>query len=240
MLPHAPLLLPEVTAVPHAREIVSAARSIVYPDTDVTVVVSGHGRSSGVYEGMRGSLAGFGLPDPAWEASAAPDVARDVAAEWGKPTLGEEVDHGVLVPLRLGPVRGPFVGVSLQETTGPAGAEVESAVADARTLASSLAALPARVSVIASAHTAASLTPRAPLTERPEGRVLDDAILDVLRSDVGKLAELPAEMWAAGGSCGSGPLTVLGLLFTGSRATVHAYAYPVGVGYLVATVDHEA
>jgi hypothetical protein len=240
VLPHAPLLLPEVTAVPYAREVVEAARSQIFPDTDVTIVVSGHGRASGVYEDVRGSLAGFGLPEPVWEAPAAPDVARALALRWGKPKLGDEVDHGVFVPVRLATLRGPFVGVGLRETTGPGAAGVESAMAEGRTLASSLAALPGRVAVVASAHTAASLTPRAPLTERPEGRTLDDAVLDALRSDVGKLAEIPAQMWSAGGSCGSGPLTVLGLLFAGARATVHAYDYPVGVGYVVATVDHDA
>jgi hypothetical protein len=240
VLPHAPLLLPEVTAVPHAREVVAGARSHILPAADVTIVVSGHGRVSGVYQDVRGSLTGFGLSDPVWESPAAPDVARGLAAEWGKPILGDEVDHGVLVPIRLGTMVGPFVGVCLRETTGPGASGVESAVAEAHTLVSSLAALPGRVAVVASAHTAASLTPRAPLTERPEGRVLDDAILDALGSDVGKLAEIPARMWRAGGSCGSGPLTVLGLLFIGARATVIAYAHPVGVGYLVARVDQEA
>jgi aromatic ring-opening dioxygenase LigB subunit len=94
------------------------------------------------------------------------------------------------------------------------------------------------VGFIASAHTAASLTPKAPLALRPEGKELDDLILDCLATDCGSLARVDPELWKEAGACGAGPLTAFGALFEGRRADVLAYDHPFGVGYLVASVSY--
>jgi hypothetical protein len=237
VLPHAPILLPDVTEVVHANDVVSAAR-VAVPRADATViVVSPHGKRSGVYAGARGSLRTLGLPEVAGEASPAPEVAAELAAAWAHPLLSGGVDHGVSVPFRMAPTVARAVGVCLRETTGPWAGDVLATLEEARALAGSLATLPGPTIVVASAHTSAALTPRAPLTELPAGRKLDDSILEAIQTDVGLLAEIPARAWREGGSCGAGPLAMLGHLFRGRRATVHAYEYPVGVGYLVATVE---
>ena len=237
VLPHAPLLVPEVTEVERATEVVHAAHEAVARVGATVIVVSPHGERSGVYAGARGSLRKLGIPDVVGEAKPAPEIAGDLASAWNRPLITEEVDHAVAVPLRMAPPGTRAVGVCLEETTGPTAGNLAAVLNDARELAGCIAALPDPAVVVASAHTSAALTPRAPLTELPAGRKLDDAILEALRTDVGRLTEIPERAWAEGGSCGAGPLVVLGYLFRGRRATVHAYEYPVGVGYLVATVE---
>lgn len=132
----------------------------------------------------------------------------------------------------------PIVACALAEVTGPDAAPVPSAIGAARGFAAALASLTEDRTVVfvASAHTSAALTPRAPLTLRDEGLVLEEEIKDALESDLGKLDSLSPELWTLGGSCGAGPLTALGLLFTGSKASVGFYDHPFGVGYLLAEV----
>jgi aromatic ring-opening dioxygenase LigB subunit len=237
VLPHAPLLLPEVTQVERAADVVHAAREIGAGVDATVIVVSPHGERSGVYAGTRGSLRRLGPPDVVGQADPAPEVAQALARAWDRPLLTGEVDHGVAVPLRMALGTTRAIGVSLQETTGPGAGDLAAALEDARELAGCIGALPDPTVVVASAHTSAALTRRAPLTELPAGRELDAAIIDALGTDIGRLTEIPERAWTEGGSCGAGPLVVLGHLFRGRRATVLAYDYPVGVGYLVATVE---
>ena len=46
-------------------------------------------------------------------------AARDLAASWGRPLLDHPMDHGVTVPVLLGPLEGPVVGVALAEGSDP-------------------------------------------------------------------------------------------------------------------------
>jgi aromatic ring-opening dioxygenase LigB subunit len=115
------------------------------------------------------------------------------------------------------------------------GAPARDSIATAHRLADAVGRLWGEVGLVCSAHTSAALSPAAPLTEKPEGRALDTTILEVLNTDCGLLADLPPDLWDAGGSCGAGPLTCFGALFGGTTATVACYEYPFGVGYLVAT-----
>jgi hypothetical protein len=237
VLPHAPLLLPEVTEVAYAPEVVGAARTALPSASAPVIVVSPHGRRAGVYKSTRGTLRSLGLPEVAGEATAAPDVAAELASAWERPLLDGEVDHGVSVPIGMAFADIRVVGVCLPEVTGPTPGNLPDMLDEARTLAGCLARSSDDIVVVASAHTSAALTPRAPLTERPMGRMLDDEIMGALATDVGRLVEIPARAWRDGGACGAGPLTVLGRLFEGRRAVVHAYEHPVGVGYVVATVE---
>jgi aromatic ring-opening dioxygenase LigB subunit len=237
VLPHAPLLLPEVTEVRWAPEVVASVQAAISDEAEVVAVISPHGKTSGVYAAAEGSLAGQGLPNVRFKADPAPVLAEKLADLWGRPLIEGDIDHGVGVPLRLAAFDGSIVGVALRETTGPAGSRLPPVLEDARALAGSLEHLSVDLGVVASAHTAASLSPRAPLTDLPEGHGLDGSVLAALGTDVGGLTEISAQQWRNAGSCGAGPLTVLGLLFPGARARVHAYDHPVGVGYVVATVE---
>lgn len=209
---------------------------------EVVLVVSPHGRRAGVYRSTSGSLNGFGVQGVTLSARSRPEVAERIADRWGGELLDEPADHGVVVPALLARWEGPVVAVALPETTGPD----RSALAPVRDRALSLAGAIRTVAadwsavVIASAHGAASLHPRAPLGERSEGAELERLLLNALGSDVGALTRIAPELWTEAGSCGAGPLTAFGELFAGGSARVAAYEVPAGVSYLVAETSNGA
>ena len=235
VLPHAPALLESVrrrrsAAVATVSEAAAAAGRELEGDL---VLVSPHARSARVYEEPRGSLASFGVPDSPTGAPALDGLSEEIERSWSAGFERGEADHGVVVPLRLMGPGGRVVALGLPEWTGPGARPIAAAIAAGKGLAAVLGRIESLPPVVFSAHTSAALTPSAPLTERPEGRVLHDAIVTALKQDVSGLASIPAELWEQGGSCGAGPLTALGLLFEGP-ARVTAEEEPFGVGYVVA------
>jgi hypothetical protein len=209
----------------------AALERVDWDGCDLVVVVSPHAHASGVYAAVRGDLASFGIDDGSFARSVDRDAARDVATAWERVPLDGAADHGVGVPILAGVVPDvPVVAVGMAE-----GAPPRDAIAAAHKLAGALGRLWGEVGLVCSAHTSAALSPAAPLTEKPEGRALDTMILEALNTDCGLLADLPPDLWDAGGSCGAGPMTCFGALFGGATATVACYEHPFGVGYLVAT-----
>lgn len=243
IVPHAPLLAIGANSdgIPAARQAIAAALGAIRSiSCDLVIVISPHGPTGRVYRAPGGSLSGFGVPDLSATTSGSGSQAA-LAAEWGVPVM-DGSDHGIVVPLLLGALPdAPVVACALAEWTGastrPGGRGDPSAALDsAARLAAAILSVAGdlRVLVVCSAHGPAGLSPRAPLTERPESRVLERRILDALSRDPGGLAGIGVDEWAAGGACGAGPLAVFGRLFAGRSAEVVAYEAPVGVGYLVA------
>ena len=234
VVPHAPVLLPEVRGGTSPE----GNRAATEPP-DLTIVVSPHGTATGVYANARGNLNRFGVKGIEVDRPTDLSAAEALAREWGQPMLEDPCDHGIVVPLFAGSIPdAPLVACALTEITGPDGASVEQALEDALTLAAAVnrLALDRKVLFVASAHSSAALTPQAPLTLREEGLELDRRIRDALERDVGDLETIDAELWASGGACGAGPLTALGRLFPGSKAEVAWYEHPFGVGYMLALV----
>jgi aromatic ring-opening dioxygenase LigB subunit len=242
VVPHAPVLLPDIggrSAVDARDRLQFACDKIDTVDADVLIVVSPHGRKSGVYARGTGSETSFGGPEAALDVETDSGGADALARAWSVPLMDDELDHGAVGCLHLLDVRRPTVIVALQESTGPgAAADACEAIVEGRKLAAAVkrAFDGSSVLMVASAHTSAALTPRAPLTERAEGRVLDERILSSLKGDLRTLDEIECDAWTAGGSCGAGPFAALGRLLPGRSAQVLAYEHPFGVGYLVATV----
>ena len=242
IVPHAPVLLPEIggSAGASSRDrILRACDKVDTSGADVVLVVSPHGRDAGVYARGSGSEASFGGPEARLESPTDSAAAESLARAWKAPLLEDELDHGAVGCLHLLDVRRPSVVAALPETTGPgATADACAAMVEGRKLAGAVkrAFAGSSVLVVASAHTSAALTPRAPLTERPEGRALDEQVLTSLATDAGSLDDISCDAWTAGGSCGAGPLAAFGRLLSGRSADVLAYEHPFGVGYLVATV----
>jgi hypothetical protein len=259
IVPHAPLLSEWVSG----REVSSACATTLgsldafraggrydLGRADVLVIASPHGRSTGIYATIDGSLEGFGAGLPGLEAPGDEDAAELMAAHSGLPFGAGPVDHGVVVPLLLlvggpdpdedgsietevlSPLKVPPIVACVQ-------GEDDDPFAFGRAVAQAATQLAKErsVAILASAHTSAGLTPRAPLTELEGARDFDDAILATLGRDAGGLADADAAAWAAQGSCGAGPLTAFGHLFKGSAAEVLSYESPFGVGYLVAGVE---
>jgi aromatic ring-opening dioxygenase LigB subunit len=241
VLPHAPLIAKGDRAdldlyVRSAREAIRALDGC-----DVVVLLASHGPRDGVYTEVAGDLDAFGVQGVAVDVLTESGTATELADAWARDQFSDRADHGVVGTLAIVAPTVPLVACTLAEITGPyAHGTVESAVEAAFLFADALQQIAGerRVGFIASAHTAASLTPKAPLALKPEGKELDDLILDCLATDCGSLARVDPELWKEAGACGAGPLTAFGALFEGVRADVHAYDHPFGVGYLVASISH--
>ena len=202
-------------------------------------MVSPHGRSSGVYAGVMGSLDGFGVCGRSMTSATDADAAEELAGVWGRPFLEPPVDHGIAGALLIMGWMGdrPVVAATLAGTTGPgAPGQPAGVIEDAVGLADAVLSISngRRFGLVASAHTSAALSPSAPLLDRPEGHALDERVLAALGHDASDIADIEPGLWRAAGACGAGPLTVFARLFAGRHAGVLAYEAPAGVGYLVA------
>jgi hypothetical protein len=241
-VPHAPLLLPQL-ASPEVEEAALSVRKAVVDlefDEDATVVlISPHGTDARVCNGADGTLDGLGVPGITVTAPVDVDLVGQLADEWIWPSSSEGIDHGVTVPLALGAAKiNRAVPVALPEITGPDATPLAKALDEARALAGALGkvAQTHKLAVIASVNTSAGLSPRAPLTELSGAAEVEDRLLNALQRDVGELEGLVEELDSVSGSCASGPLLCLALLFGGHPARLLAYEKPVGVGYPVAQV----
>lgn len=232
ILPHAPLLLPEVlesspeSATARVRAgCVAAAPSISGPRA---LVVSPHALRTGVYASPYGDLAALGPRAPAALCALDVVLTEEIARRWDRPLLDEPLDHGVVVPLLLANPTVPIVAIGLEE-----GGD---AAAEAASLARVLEELGAEGTLVASANLSAGLTDRAPLTRLSGAEELERELVDALQRDVGSLLQTAPRLASEAGSCALGPLALLGHLFGGRPAEVLAHEWPYGVGYLVATI----
>ena len=232
IVPHAPLLVPGVSGsseLDGLKEVRAETRAVAGGWSPTTVLISPHGSRPGVYSSPRADLAFVGVPRANARYTVDTRGAEALRARWRRPWLDEPCDHGIAVPLLLGEPAEPLVAVSLGEGADPE----DEAVA----LADAIRALDGDVTVVASANTGAGITARAPLTELPGAGTLEDELRAVLERDLGGLVEIASRLGSEGGSCGVGPLLVLGHLFADRAARVLAHSWPVGVGYLVAQIE---
>ena len=235
ILPHAPAL--------HVRADLGSLRDSAHEaiarltDVAVLIVLSPHGPMTGVHESVRGSLDGFGASGYDLVTPTDPELAQRLAQAWTKPVLDGPVDHGVTGALVGAASLPPVVVCTFTETTGPdAQGAVSQVRKDALALAEELEALDVDVGLLASAHGAAALTPRAPLGERAAAQDFEFELTSRLAEDPVRVCELDDAAWMESGSCGAGPLTTFGAVFAGRPARVDAHEHPFGVGYLVARV----
>lgn len=206
------------------------------------MLLSPHGRATGVYSRIQGSLSAFGVGGIVLErdVGAGAGATSVVAERWGAPLLGGAVDHGVLVPLLTMSLPDvPLVAATLADGSGLDEDRAQGAVTASLRLAHALRSLSQdrQVAFVASANTAAALSPRAPYTERSVAIELEDGLLGGLGTDAGLAQDLARDMSATGMSCGVGPLTAFGDLCRGSPVELVAYERPVGVGYVIARAE---
>lgn len=237
-MPHAPLLLKAVAGEsdPCCASRDAACQLLAENSGSTFVVISPHADRTGVYASSSGDLSGFGARHMSVSARTYQGTS-ELAGGWGQPLLEDPLDHGSLLPIAIAPPGSTFVCCGIAES-----AAGESAVELGRSLAQAVLSVgwAGNVTFLASAHSAASLTPRAPLTERPEGAQFDAELLRLLTSDPAGLARADAiasELWSQGGSCSQASLAALGEM--ARLCDVHSFEVlshesPVGVGMLVA------
>ena len=213
LVPHAPLLLPQVTPKADSlRDIWDALTRIEIPADAAVVVLTPHA-PVGTYGENQGSLADFGIPSV---------TGRFPRAEidLGLPALGEPLDHGALVPLLLLDAPNPAVVVG-----GNVADQVREVARERETF------------VVASAHTSVRLSDRAPLPYSFDAVRLESRFITGIENDCRLAADLADEMSTVGDSCSGSTLRAFGELFAGVEGRVLAYGSPFGVGYPVVTAE---
>lgn len=221
LVPHAPLLLPEITPKGEGvRDIWDALGRIRFGD-DLVVVLSPHAERTGVYRSLEGSLSGFGLPDVGgrFRAPKIPDMPLE--------SVDGPLDHGALVPLALLGVPNEIVAIGLHNMS-----DMSDVLGAIRGLV-----VERDVFILASAHTSVRLTERAPLPYSFDAVRLESRFVTEIGSDCAVARELADELWAIGDSCSRTTLSAFGELFSGVEGTVMAYGSPFGVGYPVVTAE---
>ncbi|MDQ4142786.1 MAG: hypothetical protein M3198_03425 [Actinomycetota bacterium] len=237
VVPHAPLLLPAISGpevAPAATTLRRAMGEIDLTGFDLVVVLSPHGRRTGVYPQAAGTLGDFGYSGIGLEMEGDAEVTAALASAWGSPLLDDGADHGIVVPFLLWNTEHermscPVVAASLAETSG------DGAISFAEALLEVTG--DRRVLFVASANGSAGLSARAPVTEIEGTAQLEDAFLDALRQDAAGVEKVVGELVEQAGSCGGGPLTALARLCAGQSSRILAHERPVGVGYTVAVTD---
>ena len=227
LVPHAPLLLEEVSPGDGSVSAIRAAIAGIAASRDaIVVVVTPHGNGSFVYARPSGSLAGFGIEGVELNQRMAELEAHDGFERWG-PSIEKPLDHGALVPLRLLSVPNPVVAVS-----------VAGNVPD---LAPAIEDLAGRneVFVLCSAHTSARLSERAPLPYSSDAVHLDKRFVTEVEDDCSVARTLAHDLASVGGSCSEATLALFGELFAGSPGSLRAYEAPFGVGYPVITAARD-
>jgi len=237
MVPHAPVLIESIQpGLDAGRWLRSAIAGLDLGGVETVILVSPHGKNAGVYAEPNGSLTGFGISVPATNRPGDEDLGFALAEAWRHPLSESPADFGVVVPLVLG-LGGelPVVGVTLPEITGPQGASAEEAIAAAAELTHALEAVAGHrdVAVVASAHSSAGLSPRAPLTEVPGAADADAALRDALARDPARVIELIDDLHSVGDACGVAPLAALTPLLSGWSNQSLRVESPFGVGYIV-------
>lgn len=212
IVPHAPLLLPEIAGpevATAAGTIRDAICSLSFEEADAILLLTPHAATPGVYRAKKGDLSGFGIP----EVEAAVKSHARLAKSLGLPIVDGPLDHGAVVPLRIGGWDLPAVVIGVGEGMSIApGSDMD-------------------VAVVASVNGSTGMSPRAPLTEVPGAARAQEDFVAALERDISVAAGLFLP-----GSCGPLVLAAFADAFGGRRADILAYEAPVGVGYVVAQV----
>ncbi|MGH2750905.1 MAG: hypothetical protein ACRDK3_08555 [Actinomycetota bacterium] len=237
VVPHAPVVLEQVQpSLEAGRRLRSEVASLDLTGAEAVVVVSPHGPRAGVYGRPEGALHGFGIEDLEVARRSHGDVARALARAWDRPLIEGPADFGIVVPLLLGVGDDlPVVAVTLPEVTGPAAHPVDETLRDAAGLATALSSIAERhdLAIVASAHSSAGLSSRAPLTELAGALDVHRALLEGLEHDPAQTESVLERLHSVGNACGIGPLAALARLPTGRIRRRLSHEAPFGVGYLV-------
>ena len=210
-------------------------------DAETIVLLSPHGIEVGddyygFYEGVSGRLVGFGTVPITARATTDVESTEFLVRSSSWSMRKSPPDHGVVVPLALRSWSLPVAaGTFIDQTEAKPSLDAIDEVARDYSMAIKGLARERKVMLIASVNTAAGLSPGAPLGELPTARAAEGALVRAITTDLGSLDwdHVLKPLWNAG-SCGLGPLQVMGECVAGRKMEILAHEAPVGVGYLVA------
>ncbi|MBM4063302.1 MAG: hypothetical protein FJ265_19720 [Planctomycetes bacterium] len=252
LLPHAPVLIPEVAAADQ-RDLCHVttdacqelAGRLVAAGPDRVVLVSPHaprrGAAPGIYvrKRLQGSLGSFGCP---WVSLNLPTDTAFVAAFAATAENTAEVrdpglDHGALVPLWFvadAGWRGPTAVLSL-----PAGATPAALRAMGLAIARAATSLPGRTALVASGDLTHRAAPGAPGGFHPRAVEFDRQLAQRLRAgDLAGIAAIDAALRGLAAEDAADATAAVAAAFDNraSGPQVLSYQHPFGVGYLVAVL----
>lgn len=259
-MPHPPIIVREVggreldRVASTVRAMEQACADILAANPEVIAVISPHAPAFQGAVGvcvdrmLKGSFADFGSPEVQFNYTNEERFAEQLIqilerehfpvhrlseARIRKYSFGENLDHGVMVPLyylRQAGFDGSLSVISLGLL--PYKDLLRFGVYLVRAIEASCL----RVAVVASGDLSHRLLPGAPAGYDPNGKVFDELIQDKLgRKDVEGIVNLPPVLVERAGECGLRPLIMLlGCLSVYEwTPRILSYEGPFGVGYLV-------
>lgn len=266
--PHPPIIVEEVGGAMTARvaSTVDAMRRLAERlkshEPDAIVIMSPHSvrlplaLPVRIDTEMQGSFAAFRAPEVRFHVMTDTVLAREIidgarAADLPVEPVGQEgtslsismygdeLDHGVMVPLY-------FLRNTLEVrlvNLGMAFLDYEAHYVIGKVVHEAAERADRRIVFVASGDLSHRLTKDAPAGFNPRGAELDRAIVDSMREqDFEGLRSLDPELVEAGGECGLRSIITLTGCFDGrkTKCDVMSYEGPFGVGYLVASVEPAA
>lgn len=258
MLPHPPLIIPQVgrgserMIAQTAWACREAADFLVKQQPDTLLIITPHSvnyrdalhLSPG--ETARGDLGRFGARQQRFEIRYDQELRSsilDMASAEGLPitTEGElspELDHAVTVPLYFireaagGSLPFRFLRLALS------GLSFQEHYRAGQLIASAARASGRRLGIIASGDLSHHLKEDGPYGLRPEGARYDAALMDIMgRAAFGELLEMSPELCEIAGECGQRSFLIMAGCLDGLKVQAEALSYQsvTGVGYGVST-----
>ncbi|MDY6794305.1 MAG: class III extradiol dioxygenase subunit B-like domain-containing protein [Actinomycetota bacterium] len=259
IVPHPPLLIPDiggrelknVHSTYGAMERLGEELGVLQPE--VLVMMSPHSPpyrdafAVRTGDNLQGSFAGFGCPQVRISKQNDVELLRVIkklADEAGLPlaelesagssfsSRGQELDHGLLVPLYYLDryFETPIVAISIS------GLDYSSHFRLGRMVKEACENLRRRAVFVASGDLSHRLKPVSPAGFNPRGEEFDRLIVDIASSgDFDSLYDIDEKLVEEAGECGFRPIhTMWGALKNGELdSSVYSYEGPFGVGYLV-------
>lgn len=257
LMPHAPILVPEVggeragAAVASQSAMRSAAKDVMSHRPDAVVLISPHSpRKAGAFglwadDPLRGSFAQFNAPCVAVTLPLDQPLAQAIATEMSARDLKtwaihhSPLDHGALVPLWFlaeAGWTGPTVVLGLNYPG-------ENGLADlGKAIATAAHKLSRRVAVVASGDMSHRLTADAPCGFHPQAHRFDENFIRLVRAgDYRGIQNISPELreLAAEDAVDSTVIAAAAVDWKNTGHRVFNYEGPFGVGYGVATLFAE-
>jgi len=194
---------------------------------------------------LRGDLAAFRASSVVHDAEGDPELAGAIVQEANAANLptvlreeyarhhGEELDHGVLVPLSFLDPDSRYRLVVISFTNLSA----EDHAAFGRAIRAAAARVGRKIALIASGDCSHRLTPGAPAGYSPRAHAFDEELVRLLsRGDFHAVAHMNTALREEAGECGWRSFLILGGYLEGTMTSARVLNYegPWGVGYLTA------